>query len=259
MVTDGKEEAVYLDIKNSTILSQETCSRDSVLVSQDLLGVAVPQDLDIGSREDLLLHGDRCPENIPSHDHVDLAADGCKVCRLLACCVSTSYYGYVLLPVEESVAGGAGGDPQPLELLLRGKAKVACSRPRCNDDGLGDDSPVVLVGSNEGTLRQVYLLDAATPHPAPEPLGLLPQGGHQHVGVDSLGEAGIVLHGGCCRELASGLHTLVEDGLQGGPGGVDPGGVARRTGTDYEALCLFHLSGLMLYPAKLVHFTKRIK
>ena len=55
---------------------------------------------------------------------------------------------------------------------------------------------------------------------------------HQPGALDGLGEAGIVLDVGGDGQLAAGLETGDDDGVQRGAGGVDGGGPAGGAGAD---------------------------
>ena len=117
-MTDGKEKAVDLNIKNLTIFPKYSNASHPVPISKHFLRAAVPEDFDVLSIIHPLLHGLRSPEDIPADYHVDLAAKIRQVCRLLASSVTAPDYGYGLVPVEESVASSASRNPHAFELFL---------------------------------------------------------------------------------------------------------------------------------------------
>ena len=108
VMSDSKEEPVDLYIKNRTIFAQKSRACHSGLVAEDFLSVAVPEDFDVRSVLYFLLHGLRSAEDIPAHDHIDLVAEIGEIGSFFACGISAADHGYILLPVEEAVAGGAG-------------------------------------------------------------------------------------------------------------------------------------------------------
>ena len=107
MMSDSKEKSVDGYIKNLAILTYKSCTCNTVLISKHLLSVAVPEDLDVLCIPYTLLHSLRSPENIPANDHVYLLAETCKICSLLAGCITATYNCNSLLPVEETVACSA--------------------------------------------------------------------------------------------------------------------------------------------------------
>ena len=155
MVSNPEEKAVDLDIKNLTIFPENADSGHTGLVAEDFLGIAIPENFDVRCGSDALLHRLGCPEDIPAYYHIDFGAEVCQIGGLLAGSVPASDHCNDFLPVEESVAGGAGRYAEPLEFLLRRKSKIFGHGSCSNDDGLRlDDIPLFILQS-ERPLRKV--------------------------------------------------------------------------------------------------------
>ena len=201
----GKEKAVHRNIKYPAILSLYPHPVHSVHVPEHLPGVAVPEYLDIRGVQDPLLHCAGCPEDIPADYHVDLVAYPCKVRCLLAGSVPSSDDSHILLPVEETVTGRAGGHAHPLELLLRWQAEIPCSRPCRYHKAVGEKLRLPVHNNPERPGRQVGSSHRPPPDIRAETHGLRPHRIHKPLPGYSVLETRIVLYVGSGGQLASRL------------------------------------------------------
>ena len=80
--------------------------------------------------------------------------------------------------------------------------------------------------------RQVDAVDVGGDELGAEARGLLPEQHHELGPEDAVGEAGEVLDVGRQHELAAGADSFDDDRVEIGPGGVDRGGEAGRSGSD---------------------------
>ena len=239
MVADGYEEAVYPDIKNLASLAHEAGSGDARCVAEDLLRLAVPEHLDVGSGANTLLHGLGGPEHVAADYHIDLGAEAGEIGGLLAGGIASAHHGDVLAAVEESVAGRTGGNAESAELLLGRKAEVAGGGAGGDDDRVGGDRLLFVDDEAEGTYAEVSRGHGAPADVRAEKGSLLAHPRHQVVGVHSPGETGIVLHQRGGGQLAARLVALIEDGVQACAGGIDRGGIARGASAYDKKSCVF--------------------
>src|SRR5574344_830028 len=118
MMPYREEEPVNINNKNLAIIFFFFFTCHSAGVSEDLPGVAIPEDLNVLGIAHPLLHGLGSSEHIPSDNHVYLAAQTCEVSGLLAGSIATSDHGYHLLAIEKPIAGSARRHTETTELLL---------------------------------------------------------------------------------------------------------------------------------------------
>ena len=183
-----------------TVVAAQQGSGHAHLVAQDLLGLMLPEHLDVGGVEDSLLHGLGGTEDVAAHDHVDLAAERGQVGGLLAGSVASSDYRHILAAVEEAVAGGAGRNALALEFLLRFQTEIAGCCSCGYDDCIGLYPFLIVDLKPEGPLGEVGLGHDAETDVGSEPLGLGAEVVHHLLALDSLGIAGEILHrAGCPR------------------------------------------------------------
>ena len=152
----------------------------------------------------------------------------------------------LLIPEEEPVAGGTGGETVPDEPLFGFEAE----HDRLGSGG--DDERLSQMGGGwclgiadpdlERPLGQVDTADAAADQFGTEPGRLGTHVGHQLRAGDTLGKAREVLNLGGQHQLTTRLIacrrwlTLDNQRFQVGPGGVDGGGQAGRTRADDDNL-----------------------
>ena len=114
-----------------------------------------------------------------------------------------------------------------------------------DDDRVGLVAAPHLVVQDEGSLVRLDRLDVLERDAlGAEAFRLGLKALHQLGAHDALREARIVLDVGRDGELAAGLHTLEDDGLEAGARGVERGGVAGRTGSDDDEV-VDHGSGIL--------------
>ena len=212
VVAYGEEESRDVDYGLLTRGVAQTRTRHALLVAKHLDGVVLEHHLDVGRLEYTLLHGLRCAQEGFAHDHVDLTAERCQICGLLARRVAAAHDGYILLAVEESVACGAGADAAAAVARLRLQPEITCRGSRGDDDAFGLDLLLAVDGGRIGALVKVYGRDDTRTHVGAETLCLKFHLVHQVGTRYSLGEAREVLDLGCGCELAARLDTLIKYG-----------------------------------------------
>ena len=238
----GDKEAFDVDVADFAGLDiAEVGAGDAFKVgAADFLGHGIPYHLNLGIGEDTVLHGLGGAQFVAAVDEVDLVAEGGEVVGLLAGGVAAAHHCHVGTLVEGTVAGGTGRDALSVEPLLAVETQPACRGAGGDDDGVGLEALAAVVGDAEGTLGEVDIDDNAWAHLSAETLGLLAQVGHHGSAGDAFRVAGKVLDFGGDGELAAGLETLVEDGMEVGAAGVDSCCVAGGAGTDDEATGVGH-------------------
>ena len=241
MVADREEKPVDLYIKDSAILPQKAGARDAHPVPQDFLRIAVPEDFDILAVEDLLLHGLRSAENVAADDHIDLRGQGGQVQGLFAGRVSPADDRDRPLPVEEAVAGRAGGHAHAPVFLLGRESEITGRRSGRDDQALRLDLRLPVDGDAEGPDAQVHFRRGSGTDIGAEGCRLGTHGVHQGIGVHAAVEAREILDDGRRRELSPRFHPFVQDGRKIGSGGVDRSRESGRTAAKDETSDLFHI------------------
>src|SRR5690606_16786259 len=94
-------------------------------------------------RLQLVLHDLLGAQGVAAVHQVDLAGDVRQVQRFFHGGVAAADHGYVLVLVEEAVAGGAGGDAAALERLFRGQPQVLGGGTGGDDQRVGGVVAVV--------------------------------------------------------------------------------------------------------------------
>src|SRR5574344_79919 len=136
MVPDCQEESVDLYIKNLTIFSKQSHAGNSGCVSKYLLSVAIPQNFDIRSIFNFLLHCYGCPEDIPADNHIYLMAKIGKICRFFTCSISSTNHSNILFAIEKAIACSTCRHSETSELFLRRESKIFRRCSCCDHQGL---------------------------------------------------------------------------------------------------------------------------
>src|SRR5204863_6507323 len=128
---------------------------------------------------------------------------------------------------KESVTGGAGRDPIATQAGFRGKTQPAGGSPGSDDqrvcayDGITNPETKRLLG--EVNLGHIVQIEFGT-----KAHRLLTEDLHHVRPQDAIGEARIVLDFRCEDKLSTRLATLDDQRSEGGTGGIDRRGQARR-------------------------------
>ena len=176
-----------------------------------------------------------------AYDHIDLTAQAGEIDGLLAGCIATAHYGYHLLAVEESVAGGTCRNSLAIVFLLVGKSQVFGTGTRGDDHGVGLYLIAAIGGEAVRTAGEVGLGNDTIADVSTETLGLLAQFHHHLVGIHTLRIAGEIFYDGGLGELSAGLQSAILYGLEIGTSGIDGSGVSGWAATDNETLGMFHV------------------
>ena len=240
MVSDRHEEAGDVDFGFRAFVVAQQGARYAGFIAQHFGRVVLEEDFDVRGVHHPLLHGFRSPQVGLADDQIYLAADRSQVGGLLACRIAASDDRYVLLAVEESVAGGAGADAHALEFLFGGQSQVfGCGAGR-NDQGFGLD---LLLSVHDDVERARGEIDAGNDARAdirPEAQGLLAHVIHEFGAVDAFGETGEVFDFGGGGELSARFDPFVEYRREIRPGGIDRSRIARRAAADDQTFYVFH-------------------
>ena len=239
-MADAEEEPVHLDIKNLAILADQAHAGHPILIAQDFLGVAIPEDFNVGRSENPLLHGLGSPENIATDNHIYLVAEAGQIGGFFTGGIAAAHHRHILAAIEKAVAGGAGRYARPTEPGFRRKPQVFGRSARGDDQGFGLDLVFAIYRDLKRTLGQIGLRHGSAADIRPETLGLGAHLVHQFVGIYPVLETGIVLHDRRGRKLPAGLHALIQDRGQRGTGGIDRRRVPGRAASDNQTTYLFH-------------------
>jgi hypothetical protein len=171
------------------------------------------------------------PELVAAMDDGDLRGELGEEVGLLHRRVTSTHHDHFLVAKEEPVAGGTGGDTSPREALFAGDVEPHGAGAGGDDHGLG---PVLVATHPDGqrVAREVDLGDVGGHEAGAEAFGLLTELLHQLGAHDAVGEPGVVLYVGGDHQLAAGLASLEDEGVEVGPGGVEGGGVPGRSASD---------------------------
>ena len=156
--------------------------------------------------------------------------------------VPPTHHDHLLVPVEEAVAGGAGGNPPAVKLVLPGDPKPPRVRPRGHDHRPGAVVPLV-APDQVAPLGLLQAQDLVHDDPGPELLRLPHHAARELRPGDALGEARVVLHLVRLGDLPPGKPLLHDDRLELGPAGVDPGGKPRGPPADDDHIVGFLRGG----------------
>ena len=240
-MSDSEEEARNGDVVLLAINLAQTRSRNAIFVAQDLHSVMLKQDLDVRGVEDALLHRLRCTKERLAHDKIDLTTERCEVGSLLAGSIATAHNRYVLLAIEEAVAGCASTHAQTSKLLLRRQSEVLCRSTCADDNRLCLNLLLAIYGEVEWACRGVNLGYDACADICAKTLCLRTHIVHHLSALHAVRVAGEVLNLGCCGKLSSRLNALVQNRIQRRAGSIDGSGKSSRSATDNQNFYSLHI------------------
>ena len=240
VVAYRKEKSVHGDVKFRAVLPKEADTRDAESVTEHFLRIAVPQNLNLRIRKDLVLHSLRGAENVPPDNHINLGGQRRKIQGLLARSVSPAHYGDSPLPEEEAVTGSAGRHTGALVLLLRRKSKILRGSAGCDDKGISGDFLFRVDGNLHRPYGEIYTTCGPLTDIRTEAFRLLSHRVHKRVRIDSPGETGIVLDEGGCGKLSSGLNPFVENRAEPRPRSINRRCESGGTSAENKAPYMFH-------------------
>ena len=203
-----------------------------LLFSADLVEHAVPHDLDLGVAEQALLQDALGAEMVAAVNHGYLRGEVGEVECLLDGRIAAADDDHLLAPVEEPVAGGAGGDTVALELLFRRHAEPLGLGAGGDDEGITGVVAAAVAFEAERAAGDIHLDDMVGDHARADMLGLRLHLFHQPGALDRVLEAGIILDVRRDHELSAGFEAGNQHRLQHGAGRIDRSGVAGRAGAD---------------------------
>ncbi len=237
-MADGDEETLGGDLLLATGLLLRHDPGDSGVIAQHLVDLGIEHQADLAFRDalhQLVLHDFLGAELVAPVHELHAFGDVGEVERLLHGGVAAADHHHVLTLVEEAIAGGAGRDAAPHELLLRGQAEVF---GRCAG---GDDQRVAGVGrgvalEDERPRAQLHRLDVVDDQLGVETLGVALEALHQVRPLDAVGVGRPVVDVGGGHQLAALRDTGNQHRLEVGARGVDRGAVTGGTGAQDQKL-----------------------
>lgn len=136
-----------------------------------------------------------------------------------------------LVAVEETVAGGAGGNATAHELLLGRQAEVHGGRAGGDDERIAGIGAAV-AGQGEGLVLELRGVDVVEDDFGFKAASMRLELGHQFRPLDAFGGGGPVVDFGGGHQLAALRHAGDQYRLQVGARGINGGGVTGRAGTE---------------------------
>ena len=241
-VTDTEEEPVERKVGRLAGLDVLETNAGHHVVAEHLFRDRVPENLQFGVVESALLHDLRRPQFVPPVDEIHFGRELGQVRRLFHRRVAAADDADHLVPVEEPVAGGAGGNALPHQPRLRLESEVAGGRAGGDDHRLGEHLVAFVDGQPEGPLRKIDGGHLAGHHLRAEPDRLRAKRVHQFRAGHALGEPGVVFHVVGSGQLASRLHPLEKDRGEIGPCRINRRRESGRAGADNgDAILLVHV------------------
>src|SRR5690606_30737930 len=135
VVADGDEHALQVELAGRAVDGRAQTHARGLELAEDLLDLAVPDELDLVVRERALLHDLRGAQAVLAVDDIDLRREARQEGGLFHGGVASADDGDRLLAEEEAVAGRAPGDAVARQPLLALDAELAVRRSRRVDDG----------------------------------------------------------------------------------------------------------------------------
>lgn len=139
MVPNGNEKTRDID---SAFLARLVVDQDRTfhtLLTDDLLGLVIPEYFNVRGVEDTVLHGLAGPHSIPADDHVDLLTKFGEVGSLFRGSITGTDNGDRLTFEEESVTNRASGYAVTVQALFRGQAEPFGRSAGSDDNRVGMD------------------------------------------------------------------------------------------------------------------------
>ena len=231
-MTDSDEDAGQGHIFRTAGVERQAHAGDAAVITQHFIqgGVELQLDLAFGDLGHQLVDQDFLgAEGIAAMHQGDLLGDVGQIQCFLDGGVAATDHGHVLVAIEETVTGGAGGYTLAHEGFFGGQADVTGRRASGDDQRIAGVSALV-AGQNEGALVQVDAVDMIEDDLGLEALGMLAHALHQVRPLQTFHVTGPVVHFGGGSELTAHLHTGDQQRLEIGPRGVDGGAVTGRAG-----------------------------
>ena len=151
--------------------------------------------------------------------------------------IAAAHNGHRFAAIEEPVAGGTPRHAAALVLGFAFKTKVLGARARRNNERITRVRTHVAFQANR-FFFEVRGVNDVKDDLGVKSLGLLKQVLHQLRALDAVDRTRPVVHFGGRHQLAALLHAGDQERLEIGAGGVDGGGVSRRTGADDNNRCV---------------------
>ena len=209
------------------------------LVAVHLHHHAVPQEVDLGVGEGLLLNGLGGPELIPAVDDGHLPGELGQVHGLLHRAVAAAHHVDLKVLEEGRVAGGAEGDALAGELALVLAADGLGEGAGGDDDALGQ---VLALDAHQllHLAGELHALDGVAAPLGAELLGLLGHPGDEAGAAFALHHlAGVVLDLVGDGDLSAVLALLDDEGAQAAAAGIQAGGEAGGAGAQNDHVVNF--------------------
>ena len=172
-------------------------------------------------------------EGVATVDEGNVRGEVGEVKRFFHGGVAAADYGHRFVAVEESVAGGAGGNTPAFVGLFGRQAEVFGARPGRDDDGFGGVG-VIAGGHAKGVGGEINGGDKVAHDGGLEAFGVRQHVLHQLRALDAFRRSGPVVHFGGGHQLSALFEAGNENRVQTGTGSIHGSGVSGRAGTDDE-------------------------
>ena len=156
--------------------------------------------------------------------------------RLLDCGIAAADHQHLFAPIEEAVAGGAGGNAVAAKLLFRRQVEPARLGAGGENEAVGQIDIAGIANQPQRPAAELHGVHMVGNDPGADMLSLLLHLLHQPRALDDVGEARVILYVRGDGELSARLHALDQDRIEHGAGGIDCCRVAGRTGADDHKL-----------------------
>jgi hypothetical protein len=252
-VADGDEDAGHVEIHGlAGFRALDPYPGDAAVVAEDLVQHMVPDEPHVTVRPRAahqFVHQDGLgAELVPAMYQGYRRGDVGEVNGFLDRGVAAADDCHGLLPVEEAVAGGAGGHALAFERFLRGQAKVLRRRTRRDDQRVAGVRRLV-ARQDEGVVGEGDGVDVVEDDLGAEALGVAEHPVHERRSLEALHIARPVVDVGGGRELPPLLYAGDQNGREIRPCGVDGGRIARRARPEYEHAAMLGIRHESKFPA----------
>ena len=199
----------------------------------------LPQDLNIWGFHGTFLHHFRSPENVSSHDHINLPAKTGKVNRLFKGSIPTTNNRNILFPIKKSVAGCTSRNARACILLFIWDSQILGCCSCGNNNCLCFNYFLFIYCDQVFRTRKIGGCCKAPTDICSKPYGLFFKVFHHFRTSNPIGIARKIFNFGSRGQLSSWLQTLVHNWIKVGTRSINCGSKSSWSGTDDQAFDLF--------------------
>ena len=154
-------------------------------------------------------HHVACAEIRLANNHINLLTQLSQIQGFLTCRITTANYGYGLLAIEETVAGGTCRNALAIVFLLIIQSQILGAGSRGNDNTISLYFYPSVRSDDIRFVGEVNLHDDSVSNVCTESFGLLLQVHHHLVAINTFGITREVFHDCGLRELTTHLQTTI--------------------------------------------------